>query len=615
LRSKPWLLCLIFSVILFYDALSGYGSFLRFWRDSYQHPDIMGSDYSLIKGEPETINSISLYVESTIREENNIAFVTAFNQALLESGLSAYQTGENVLFVYSQDYDYQKHIILKTGDTADLQDFFEYANSGVSDSQSLVDPLASDAFTILPLQDLTHSERNINGWYTLTGTGDIKLKLQLFEEKMHENFPDVVFTINISKTTFTPFVMFSKSDFTLIVLLAICTLLWVSSGVLKNLADITEERQEGLSTLSIWGYGILRLAIVTASTYFAVNLIGYFLFIGTGNGANFFFIKTLLSFLMYWACLLVFSTMFWWVIHYAPRDIKEKVRLRLVAWVAGVTIICLIFTGNLIANGLSTIASLLSSFSNEREYLGKINQLYSTYETKLGYYETPSDSMDSVVNHLANRNGFFYFGKITTYQKANVYSTTPNYFDGIMEVDVADGNVLIVINANHPRSYQEAQEILALVYGEAMSKGMSFQIKPVDFSKLTLFETAWNYNRNLGEYDIILVEPLDFSYLHRIFEDGYFYYDGNLAQAQNFLDSLCKRMGAKPAIRLHSLHDEYLKSRANVLTSFEEPILFLLLSGFAMYLAISQSAVVLIEYNKKVSIIKTLWERIRGGQS
>lgn len=558
------------SVSKFYALLI---SLIVFWMSILVYDDYLTNSVSSL-GLTEEI--ITFFFEGDISIEQTNDLFNDFIKLAETNELDVYQIYmENEKFyVYARSSDdmYLENLILSDNYIDNLIDFHSISNKFSSQDGILYDPIITNDVRILPLKDsFIDSDFNFKGPYVVDASQSNSLNNVI--NIIENSYENVYFNIDYLESVVETGVLVSQSDYIILFLVASSYAIFLFIHIIKNSKKSILYKQEGYTNLQVYSKFTLKYILLTFTFSFISLIILTLLFIPI------YAIKLNLVFQLAYYLVTTFifcitlSLIVFLLITKVPVNLQIKGKSFLsnaVSILRVVKLVLVVFSFNFIIFSFSLVTTSVTNLTNLSNYKDMYQSMFSIESVKSVYLSEMSkiDNQMNLNEILDQEVRMFLFDK-------NIASYTNNVFSEDQSVDlnisgnvyIADYNYSLIAGFAEYIDLEDLEnELLVVDVNFDMNKCINLdicnkQIIRIDYDKFALpnYQKSLDSvdknifkipNQKLNKNDVILVGNYTDSPYGKTF-----IFDGDVKEAQKYIDSMTEKVGLYPLYNVRSIID------------------------------------------------------------
>lgn len=548
-------------------------SLIVFWLSILVYDDYLTNSVSSL-GLTEEI--ITFFFEGDISIEQTNDLFNDFIKLAETNELDVYQIYmENEKFyVYARSSDdmYLENLILSDNYIDNLIDFHSISNKFSSQDGILYDPIITNDVRILPLKDsFIDSDFNFKGPYVVDASQSNSLNNVI--NIIENSYENVYFNIDYLESVVETGVLVSQSDYIILFLVASSYAIFLFIHIIKNSKKSILYKQEGYTNLQVYSKFTLKYILLTFTISFISLIILTLLFIPI------YAIKLILVFQLAYYLITTFifcitlSLIVFLLITKVPVNLQIKGKSFLsnaVSILRVVKLVLVVFSFNFIIFSFSLVTTSVTNLTNLSNYKDMYQSMFSIESVKSVYLSEMSkiDNQMNLNEILDQEVRMFHFDK-------NIASYTNNVFSEDESVDlnisgnvyIADYNYSLIAGFAEYIDLEDLEnELLVVDVNFNMDKCINLdicnkQILRIDYDKFALpnYQKSLDSadtnifkipNQKLNKNDVILVGNYTDSPYGKTF-----IFDGDVKEAQKYIDSMTEKVGLYPLYNVRSIID------------------------------------------------------------
>lgn len=534
-----------------------------------------------------------LNIKSIDLSINNSEFLESFKSCLDQSDLNVFKeliTNESnktvydrLFFMYANDPEYQSKLILSDKDAfAGLKNFSHYSSHDLSKDNRLFTIFDSRIYGIYPLGSESVGFTNL-GYYSLYSNNidsqenQIKQFSLLFKKAFGDSITYDLTTDQVQKDPNLNYGISTQQIILIILFTGLLTII-INGKLFSQQKIISQLKLEGNSALEIFWKLVIKQYLLALPSIIVIYSILSIIFIRSlGTAYHYFYLSLVKLTILYLIVVLMMSLILFLLIYLVPINLSLKghsFNLKVKRTFQIIKIIILVLTLPVIVNGVSSITEAVTLLGNN----SALNKLYDnmykfsgvktdalTYDPQTNSYSMyfPLETQEHIYSKLRSNNSVFNYAIQTSYASDDdtttytVVNIDYLYAYGIeSEIDTSKDALIIPKSMeNNSGIKAEAKKIYANFSSSSTAEDIndiqivySDQLKNFDYSFITP-------SRGVDPKQIYIYRSSEGSSL--ISSSTYFVYNGNVQQAQDYIDSLWKDYNLSPQFNIIGVKNQY----------------------------------------------------------
>ena len=519
-------------------------------------------------------------------------FVESFKNCLDQSDLNVYKeliTNESnktvydrLFFMYANDPEYQSKLILCDEDGfVGLKNFSHYSSHDLSKENCLFTIFDSRIYGIYPLGSESVGFSNI-GYYSLysnnidSQANQVKQFSILFKKAFGDS---VTYDLTTDQVHRDPNLNYGISTQQIIlIILFTCLLTIILNGKLFSQQKIISQlKLEGNSAIEIFWKLVIKQYLLALPSIIITYCVLSIIFIGSiGTAYHYFYLNLLRLTILYLIVVLAMSLILFLLIYLVPINLSLKghsFNLRVKKTFQIIKIVILVLTLPIIVNGVSSIKDMVTLLGNN----SALNKLYDnmykfsgvktgalTYDPQTNSYSMyfPLETQENIYSKLRSNNSVFNYAIQTSYASDDPITYTVVNIDYLSAYGIdgeIDTNKDALIIPKSLKNTSGIEDDARKVYANFSSSSTAADIDdtPIVYSdKLKNFDYSFiTPSRGINPNQIFIYKSSKASSL--ISSSIYFVYNGDVQQAQDYIDSLWKDYDLSSQYNIISVKNQY----------------------------------------------------------